>query len=275
MCSDTVIDQIPKNLDGFIASIHDALNNSTYTKNIFFRNDDVGRENEKLYVLLDIFKKEKVPLDLAIIPASLNNELVDLLSARYQSQKLGLHQHGYKHHNHEITGKKCEFGNNRNKSQQFLDISKGKEKLLETFGSQIDPVFTPPWNRCTSDTTACLIDCGYCVLSRDRNAEPIETHNIGELPVDVDWCKYSDVESLFQSILHNISNFQNIGVMLHHAVMNATSLMILRHLLKQLQMNEKCNLVLMRQIINSDNVFTISTLNSCHDLDFVRSSYIK
>ena len=34
----------------------------------------------------------------------------------------------------------------------------------------VDPIFTPPWNRCTQATADCLAMLGYRVLSRDATA---------------------------------------------------------------------------------------------------------
>lgn len=36
----------------------------------------------------------------------------------------------------------------------------------------VEPIFTPPWNRCTEQTAAALANLGFQVLSRDHTAVP-------------------------------------------------------------------------------------------------------
>ena len=62
-----------------------------------------------------------------------------------------VHQHGRAHVDHEPAGvRTCEFGPARPLAVQRHDVVAGRRRLEETLGRRIDPVFTPPWNRCTA-----------------------------------------------------------------------------------------------------------------------------
>ena len=63
-----------------------------------------------------------------------------------------VHQHGLAHVNHEPDGRKFEFGPSRTHEEQRADIEAGRRLLAERLGDAVEPIFTPPWNRCTRDT---------------------------------------------------------------------------------------------------------------------------
>ena len=61
---------------------------------VFFRDDDAGWEDDRLFALLDRFAVAGLPMDVAVIPAALHGELVDELGARARAGEVHLHQHG-------------------------------------------------------------------------------------------------------------------------------------------------------------------------------------
>ena len=61
--------------------------------------------------------------------SSVANELSRRMAANPQS--LRIHQHGYTHTNHELTGKKCEFGMARDYLLQRSDIENGRRRLTD------------------------------------------------------------------------------------------------------------------------------------------------
>jgi len=116
-----------------------------------------------------------LPLDIAVIPDALSEQSVDVIGALLGAGgKVAIHQHGFSHNNHQLSGRSCEFGTDRNSKQQRDDIEKGQKMLATVFGSQVNPVFTPPWNRCTSDTSVALQSLGFQYLSRIIGSAPIE-----------------------------------------------------------------------------------------------------
>jgi predicted deacetylase len=191
---------------------------------VFFRDDDAGWGDARLWTLLDLMERRSLPVDLAVIPVELHPRLVAELAVRARSGGVRLHQHGYRHVNHEPAGRKCEFGPSRRYDQQAADIARGTAILGEAFGDElVEPVFTPPWNRCTADTAAALADQGFAVLSRDHSATPLPGVRIAEVPVTVDWfgsrkgVRWTPHE-LAERMATAVRSGDPVGIMLHHAV---------------------------------------------------------
>jgi len=211
---------------------------------VFFRNDDGGWADERLRELANEFIEQDLPLDIAVIPDALSQESVDVIGALLESgDRVAIHQHGFSHVNHQVSGRSCEFGSDRNYEQQHRDIEQGQKKLATAFGSQVTPIFTPPWNRCTSDTAVALQSLGFQQLSRIINSEPIDKA-VPEMPVAVDWLKKRRGERLNTTeLVDYISGLFNtgedeIGVMLHHEHMDQENRDLLRQLIETLRASQ-------------------------------------
>jgi peptidoglycan/xylan/chitin deacetylase (PgdA/CDA1 family) len=198
---------------GPLGGVRASLDERDSPVTLFFRDDDAGWRSDRLRALLDLFAEFALPVDLAVIPAALDRALADELAER----PIGLHQHGFAHLNHEPDGRKFEFGPSRDAREQREDIEAGARRLQRLLGDRVDPIFTPPWNRCTTDTGRCLLDLGFRALSREHQAEPLEVPGLEEVPIHVDWCK-PDREDRLAKALHQDGP---VGVMLHHAEMDA------------------------------------------------------
>jgi peptidoglycan/xylan/chitin deacetylase (PgdA/CDA1 family) len=213
---------------------------------IFFRDDDGGWDDARLFELLDRFAAHDLPLDVAVIPAELEAPLARELVARSAGSRLGLHQHGYDHTNHETEGKKQEFGPARSPEARRRDIETGRDRLRELLGDAFDPIFTPPWNRCTRDTATSAAELGFRILSREASYEPFGVSGLAEVPVHVDWFAKSKGEPLTrEQIGERLAGFVArgdgpIGVMFHHAVMDATEMEAADELLALLAGHESC-----------------------------------
>jgi peptidoglycan/xylan/chitin deacetylase (PgdA/CDA1 family) len=209
----------------WLTPLHDALDAAPAPVTFFFRDDDAGRATPRLLELLDRFGALGAPLDLAVIPAALDASLAVELRARRGAGAVGLHQHGLAHANHETTGRKCEFGPARSRPRQREDIAAGRERLAELLGD-VDRIFTPPWNRCTLGTGGCLAELGFHALSREARAARLGVPGLAELPVRIDWfahrhhVRLSPAE-LGASIADATRSGAQVGVMFHHALMDA------------------------------------------------------
>ena len=179
---------------------------------IFFRDDDAGWADARLLELIDRFDSHGLPLDLAVIPDAVTEDLASRLVERH----VGLHQHGFAHVNHEREGRKCEFGVSRSRDEQCADIAAGRSRLRALFGDRLDPFFTPPWNRCTRDTGECLVELGFTLLSREHRADPLGL--LPELPVHLDVARLSP-EELDARFASHVASGGPVGVMFHHEVM--------------------------------------------------------
>jgi peptidoglycan/xylan/chitin deacetylase (PgdA/CDA1 family) len=219
----------------------------------FFRDDDAGWDDSRLRALLDRFARHDLPLDVAVIPAALNSTLGRELERRVmRGAALGLHQHGYAHANHESTGRKCEFGPSRKAVDQYMDIESGKRLLTEVFGEHVDPIFTPPWNRCTQVTVVSLCALGFRALSRDADASDLDLLDLIELPVSVDWRSRAEkrptLHELGQRLAQAAARTGPVGIMLHHAVMDDSSLDEVEAVLALLAAHPRAQCVPMREL---------------------------
>ncbi|HEX2103548.1 MAG TPA: hypothetical protein VHF51_07840 [Solirubrobacteraceae bacterium] len=212
-------------MSGWLDPLRAALDRAPEPVTVFFRDDDAGWRDDRLATLLDLFAAREVPIDLAALPLDATPALAADLRARAESGLVGVHQHGYAHVNHEREGRKCEFGPSRDADAQLADIRAGRDRLGELLDSALQPMFTPPWNRCTEDTGAALLELGVGVLSRDRTAAPLGLPGLTELSVQVDWFAKRKGERLGRAAVGaqlgaRAREPAPVGVMLHHAEMD-------------------------------------------------------
>ena len=192
----------------------------------FFRDDDAGWADDSLWALLDEFAAFDVTVDVAAIPTAVGRRGARELRARVADGVARVHQHGWSHANHEPTGRKCEFGPARSAADQSADVAAGRARLEDLFGA-IDPVFTPPWNRCSAATGEAVLAAGHRVLSRDESAGTLCRPGLTEVAVTVDWCASEDGVRASPDVLGRrlaavVAAGGPVGVMLHHAVMDAS-----------------------------------------------------
>jgi hypothetical protein len=206
----------------WLQPVADALDAAPEPVRCFFRDDDAGWDDDRLLALLDRFAARGLPVDVAVIPRALDAGLARELAAR----PVGLHQHGLAHANHEREGRKREFGPSRGAATQRRDVEAGREQLRELLGDRVDPIFTPPWNRCTSATGHVLAELGFAALSREARAAPLGVPGLRELPITVDWLAHRHGERVSWAELGaRIAQARRpLGVMFHHAVMGAEDL---------------------------------------------------
>ena len=213
---------------------------------VYFRADDVAVPGKQYYRMMELFSNYRIPLSLAIVPAWLTLQRWNALqkSGHRSSSLWCWHQHGWRHHNHETEGRNQEFGSGRLISEIEHDLLKGRQRLEAVLGDRFYPVFTPPWNRCNSETLALLNEYGYLAVSRNCGALPPPPANLPDLCVDVDLHTRKDNEAvsgwnrLFKSLSKDISSGR-CGIVLHHQKMNAAAFDFLDMLLNALSQSKK------------------------------------
>lgn len=204
---------------------------------IFFRADDIGVPSPKFTRLLDCFSRHQVPLCPAIVPAWLTPLRWKALSnSCHQDSPLWCwHQHGWKHADHERTGKKNEFGPNRSVAAIKADLLRGKERLARIIGPLFTPIFTPPWNRCSKTTLKELAHLGFTGISRSHPAQP-KAPALQELDINIDLHtrKETDAQQCLSGLadeFETAARSGRIGVMIHHQRMNDAAFELLEGLL--------------------------------------------
>jgi hypothetical protein len=215
------LDELRRTLDAAAAPV-----------DFFFRDDDAGWADERLFALLDLFERHALPIDVAAIPRAMTAALASELRSRVAAapETVAVHQHGFAHLNHEREGRKCEFGSSRSRELQQHDIESGRFLLVDVHGLPASDIFTPPWNRCTEATGEALRATGFRVLSRDVTARPLGVAGLFELPVCVDWfARRKGVrlspEELGASLAQAAHDAEApVGVMFHHELMEEEEL---------------------------------------------------
>jgi hypothetical protein len=205
---------------------------------LFVRDDDVGWSDERLYRLLNITQYLKVPIDLAAIPDAVGPTLARELrhAMGHAESVVSAHQHGFAHVNHEPAGGKAEFGPSRSVAEQRHDIAAGRAKLQDRLGVALPPIFTPPWNACTTTTAAALVELGFQLLSRDAGAPALAAAGLEELPVHLDWAggrgAGRGADPWGETIASCIAGADGpLGLKLHHAAMGGDDRKLLSELL--------------------------------------------
>jgi len=221
---------------------------------LFFRDDEGGWADDRLTRLLPLFEDAGLPLDIAVIPATISSKLAAQLAHRARmSGLLGLHQQGYAHENHEHGIPRSEFGPARPLAAQREDIENGRQRLLTYFGAQLDPLFTPPWNRCASSTAPLLVQAGLTGLSRDQFADPMHLRGLSECPVSIDWSSKPrgprGLDLWAARCAQAIEQAERpFGLLIHHLVMDDEERSILATLLNLFRKHPKVQAIPMRAV---------------------------
>lgn len=204
---------------------------------LFFRADDIAVPSKKFDQLIALFKKHSMPLCLATVPTWLTEKRVEsILKTTGRSDKWCWHQHGRLHRNFETSGKNQEFGAARPKDVISTQLQLGHDRLANLLGDQLQPYFTPPWNRCSEDTLTALTEQGFKAISRSKDARPVSHKDLPDLAVNVDLHTKKELtaEKTFDSILTEIEAGLSsgcCGIMIHHRCMNERAFMLLDTLL--------------------------------------------
>ena len=223
---------------------------------IFFRADDIGVPGKQFSKLIQLFREYKLPLCLAVVPTWLTtNRFKTLLTETGTEQKQWCwHQHGWLHRNHETSGKKQEFGPGRPAEKQVNDLQKGKERLQKILGNNFSPFFTPPWNRCSSDTLNGLKQLNFQAISRSQNAQPPPPPRLTDIQINIDLHtrKESNPEKCLANLLTEITEgiaAERGGIMIHHQRMNQTAFDFLALLLRNIKTESKLQPALFQQLL--------------------------
>lgn len=216
---------------------------------LFFRDDDAGWDMPALDALLEILAEADCPIDLAAIPGGLDQPSANRLDTwRKVHPGIGIHQHGFTHIDHEPEGRrKCEFGPARPVEAQCRDIAEGREMLAALLG-ETDPIFTPPWNRCESETVSRLASLGFAAFSSDRIVAG--TAELAQIPVAFDWDRQRREGRLEPALAEALAAASApFGVMFHHATLDMCELARIREFLAVLSVHQSVRCVSMRSLI--------------------------
>jgi hypothetical protein len=223
---------------------------------IFLRADDVAVPGSQFSRLLDLFFHQRAPLCLAVVPAWLTRvRWLQIREIRKDTAHLWCwHQHGWRHINHQITGKKQEFGPNRSQFEIENDIIRGRQRLEGILGRRFYPVFTPPWNRCDYRTLKVIYRHGFVAVSRTCASDVSAPEGLTNFYVNVDLHTRKETNSvagwsnLFEELRRAISS-GCCGIMIHHQRMNDAAFIFLEILLQVIAARKNLRLVHFKDLI--------------------------
>lgn len=205
---------------------------------VFFRADDIAVPSRLFSEMIALFKKHQMPLCLAVVPSWLTEKrFASLINTTGLDNLWCWHQHGRRHTNHELEGKKQEFGPARD-TEVADDIEKGKKRLQQLMGDSLQPFFTPPWNRCSATAMNALQQQGFIGLSRFVRAQPLPPQGLTDFAVNFDLhTRREDAELSLEKLYQEFElalESGRCGVMLHHQCMNNKAFIFLDVLMKVL-----------------------------------------
>ncbi|QJB55655.1 DUF2334 domain-containing protein [Pseudodesulfovibrio sp. zrk46] len=213
----------------------DILSGAPSGTEIFFRADDIAVPGNNCQRMMEIHIARQIPLHMAVTPAWLTESRWAILKEWAGDSGMFIwHQHGWRHVNHQQSGKKGEFGTDRPKSAKKADLAKGMERLRTFMGDEFQPVFTPPWNRFDAATAEALQELGYRAVSRSTGEQkkvPL-TDFLPDIPINVDLHTRSEADpaeglnALIDEFAQAVKSGR-VGVMLHHQRMNDAAFVFL------------------------------------------------
>lgn len=224
---------------------------------VFFRADDIGVPGGRFSRLVDLFMKNRMPLNTAVVPAWLTAPRWQALEglAKEAPDLLCWHQHGWRHVNYQVSGKNQEFGPTRTRTAIAHDLLRGRKRLTHIMDREFCPVFTPPWNRCDSRTLELLKKWQYGAVSRSRASVPAPPKGLREFSIHVDLhtSRNADPLSGWHQLLRDLESSivgQRCGIMIHHQKMNGPAFDFLDILLKALGRRKQIRTVTFREMID-------------------------
>ncbi len=140
---------------------------------LWWRDDDTVRPTEALDRLLALRARTRVPLALAVIPATVEADTAAHIDA---DDAVDVLQHGYAHRNHARPGERqAELGHGRPADTALDELTGGGQRLEALFGPRALKVLVPPWNRIAEGLVGRLNAAGFIGLSAygpRRHAHP-------------------------------------------------------------------------------------------------------
>ncbi|MBT8369989.1 MAG: polysaccharide deacetylase [Deltaproteobacteria bacterium] len=208
---------------------------------VFFRADDVAVPGKQFRELVDLFSRYQVPLSMSVVPAWLTGvrwKGIERLCNKAPNLWC-FYQHGWRHMNHETTGKKQEFGPARPRAAIEHDLVCGRERLTSLMQDVFFPAFTPPWNRCSLEALDVLTTSNCRAISRSRGASPPAPVGMPDFQINVDLHTRPEPtpalgwKNLYAELATGIAD-GFCGIMIHHQRMNDNALAFLEGLLERM-----------------------------------------
>lgn len=198
---------------------------------LWWRDDDAVSDTSQLKRLGQMADTFNLPVHLAVIPQKADPTLVATIT---HSETFIPVVHGWSHVNHAPLGqKKAEFSGHRPLDTMRVDVEKGLRQLKALFGTKLQPMFVPPWNRIAPDLYPILRIEGFTSLSTygpralenaysglrqiNTHIDPIDWKNTRSLlPEQMIIDRTADL--LIRRRLEQADNREPLGLLTHHLI---------------------------------------------------------
>ncbi len=129
---------------------------------VLFRNDDVNALTPELKNVTRVLVERGICITHTVEPGNVTPECVAWLKQEKQKHPglLEIVQHGWNHAKHA----RGEFGDGRGYEQQYDDLRRGKQRLIEIFGADFFNMITIPFGVFNQDTVRAADALGYDVF---------------------------------------------------------------------------------------------------------------
>jgi macrolide-specific efflux system membrane fusion protein len=224
-------------MNDWLEPVRRVLDRSAEPVRFLFRDNNVGREDERLYEMLDVFAAHEIPIDLGVIPDLLGDSLARNLQARLvaTSRRLALHEH--KVIGRSFPARAPTLADHKAAGELIVDATAGKAASLGTEAS-----------------------AAVNLISSDVTEPPVVADaDSGASPVRVDWCRHGVSEKgaareiLGRHIAVAASRRQPIEIVLNHARISGSELVAIEELLLLLANHRKAQCLLMRELTGSSS----------------------
>jgi hypothetical protein len=225
----------------------DRWGQSASVATLWWRDDDAVTVTSRLDRLVSI--AGDVPISLAVIPAAADQGLAEWVihgSQSRQAMHLAVLQHGWRHTNHALDGKKNEFPPERSYCAVRSELTGGRKRLAALCGAHWLPVLVPPWNRFAPRFLPLLSLCGFRAISRVKPRHmPWAVRGVAEANVHIDlvgWAAgggFIGVRAALGGIvghlqarrLGRVDAREPTGILTHHLVQDPAADAFLRRLI--------------------------------------------
>lgn len=213
---------------------------------LWWRDDDAVAPTRQLDRLVRLSETSGVSVRLAVIPAHAQEALAEYVR---DAAVLRPVVHGWAHVNHAPEGQKSsEFGTARDGA--LSDAAQGLARLRALFGTALEPVFVPPWNRIDASVVNGLADIGFAALSTygprktrfaadglvqiNTHIDPVDWRGTRGLS-DPDLVIARLVEQLRDRRIGRADNDEPLGLLTHHLMQDDATWNFCAGLLSELQ----------------------------------------
>jgi hypothetical protein len=215
-------------VNAVLRPLEDALarwNAEGHRVDFWLRDDDAVEPTPALDRLIAMTGSYGVPLTLAVIPAHAKDSLARQVDG---SRHVTPVVHGWSHQNHAPADqKKQELGPHRPIADVLDELAEARRRMAGLFGSRMQAVLVPPWNRVDPNLFPHLEGLGFRALSVFGAPKPAPIRMINSTVDIMDWqgtrgCRDHGV--LVREIVTELDaafvqpNHVPIGILTHHLV---------------------------------------------------------